>query len=95
MGPTHQNLQQDLLIYVAFSISEQPSQGGAPRKKIVAKRPPKVSQNYVSRDREWKFLIDTIVDSTTPGQKIVAITGMGGCGKTQLVSYFLKEKGSL
>jgi hypothetical protein len=95
MGSTNLNFQQNLLMYVAFSISEQPSQSGAPRKKIVAKRPPKVSQYYVSREREWKFMVDSIADSTKPGQKILSITGVGGCGKTQLVSYFLKEKGSL
>jgi ABC-type glutathione transport system ATPase component len=94
-GETHLNLQQDLLIYVAFSISEQPSQSAAPRKKIVAKRPPKVSQYYVKREREWKFMVDSIADSTNPGQKILAITGVGGCGKTQLVSYFLNEKEGL
>jgi hypothetical protein len=82
-------------MYVAFSISEQPSQSGAPRKKIIAKRPPKVSPYYVSRDREWKFMVDTIVNSTEPGQKIVFITGMGGCGKTELVSYFLEQKEGL
>jgi len=82
-------------MYIAAGIQELSSQSRAPRKKIIAKRPPKVSPYYVSRDREWKFMIDSIVNSTTPEQKIVAITGMGGCGKTQLVSYFLKEKGSL
>jgi ABC-type transport system involved in cytochrome bd biosynthesis fused ATPase/permease subunit len=95
MDFTHPGLQRDLLMYVAFSISEQPNQSAAPRKKIVAKRPPKVSQYYVKREREWKFMIESIIDLTTPGQKIVSITGVGGCGKTQLVSYFLKEKASL
>jgi hypothetical protein len=83
------------LIYVALSIDEQSSQDGAPRKRIVAKRPPKVSQYYVSREREWKFMEDSIADSTKPGQKILSITGIGGCGKTQLVSYFLQEKEGL
>ena len=95
MSWTHLNLQQGLLMHVAFGMSEQPSQSAAPKKKIVAKRPPKVSQYYVKREREWKFMTDSITDSTNPGQKILSITGVGGCGKTQLVSYFLKEQETL
>jgi putative protein kinase ArgK-like GTPase of G3E family len=65
------------------------------RKRVVAKRPPEVSPYYVARDKEWNYLIHNLVDSTAPGQKILCITGMGGCGKTQLVSYFLKQKKNL
>jgi hypothetical protein len=92
---THIDLQGELVMYVALRTMEQHGQSGAPRKKMVAKRPPKVSQYYVERKREWKFMVDSIADSTKPGQKIISITGVGGCGKTQLVSYFLQEKESL
>jgi len=86
-------------MHVAFTvecIGEQlgsnPTSRTAPRKKIVAKRPPEVSPYYVARDKEWNFLVHNLINSPAPGRKILSITGMGGCGKTQLVSYFLREK---
>ncbi|KIM22777.1 hypothetical protein M408DRAFT_78570, partial [Serendipita vermifera MAFF 305830] len=36
-------------------------------------------------------MVTHLVGSTGSRQKIFPITGMGGCGKTQLVSYFLQE----
>jgi hypothetical protein len=80
-------------MYLAFRDSAAPH--GDSRIQIVARRPPKVSQYYVTRDREWNFMVHSLIESTVPGQKILSITGMGGCGKTQLVSYFLKEKENL
>ena len=89
-------------MYVAFTvghISERLGSNttahGVPRKKVVAKRPPEVSPYYVARDKEWKFILHNLVDSPALGRKILSITGMGGCGKTQLVSYFLREKKGL
>jgi hypothetical protein len=89
-------------MYVAITvghISEQlgsnPTAQGVPRKKVVAKRAPAVSPYYVARENEWNFILHNLVDSPAPGQKILSITGMGGCGKTQLVSYFLREKKGL
>lgn len=40
-------------------------------------------------------MVQHLVDAPSSMQKIFTITGMGGCGKTQLVSYFLQEKGSM
>jgi len=40
-------------------------------------------------------MVHHLVVMPSTNQKIFAITGMGGCGKTQLVSYFLQEKGSM
>jgi hypothetical protein len=89
-------------MYVALTvghISEQlgsnPTSRAVRRKKIVAKRPPEVSPHYVARDKEWNFILHKLVESPAPGRKILSITGMGGCGKTQLVSYFLREKKGL
>ena len=89
-------------MYVAVTVEQikerlgsNPTAHGVPRKKVVAKRPPAVSPYYVARDKEWKFIIHNLINSPAPGRKILSITGMGGCGKTQLVSYFLKEKKGL
>jgi hypothetical protein len=89
-------------MYVAFTvghISEQlgsnPTAHQVPRKKVVAKRAHEVSPYYVARDKECNFILHSLVDSPAPGRKILSITGMGGCGKTQLVSYFLREKKGL
>jgi putative protein kinase ArgK-like GTPase of G3E family len=59
--------------------------------KIAAKKPPAVSPYFVRRDKEWEKLVYHLVTSPSSRQKILPVTGMGGCGKTQLVSYFLQE----
>ncbi|KIM22349.1 hypothetical protein M408DRAFT_79205, partial [Serendipita vermifera MAFF 305830] len=59
--------------------------------KIMAKRPPPVSPCFVLREKPWKIMTDHLVISSSSRQKVFPITGMGGCGKTQLVSYFLQE----
>jgi len=94
--------QQRLVIYVALTVGrtgELSDLNATPRpgpgKRIFAKRPPEVSPFYVPRNREWVFLVRHLIDSTERGRKIVSITGLGGCGKTQLVSHFLKEKNDL
>jgi hypothetical protein len=63
--------------------------------KVHAKTVPAVSPYYVRRDAESEIMQSNLVERTTPGQNIFAITGMGGCGKTQIVSYFLQENSSL
>jgi len=55
---------------------------------------PAVSKYFVVRDKECRAMVHHLIDSPSFNQKIFVITGVGGCGKTQLVSYFLQEKGS-
>ncbi|KIM29976.1 hypothetical protein M408DRAFT_99729 [Serendipita vermifera MAFF 305830] len=62
--------------------------------KLPVKTAPALSPFYVVRENPWNIMIDHIADHSAPGQKVFSITGMGGCGKTQMVSYFLQEKGS-
>ncbi|KIM28992.1 hypothetical protein M408DRAFT_329034 [Serendipita vermifera MAFF 305830] len=59
--------------------------------KVVAKKAPSVSPYLVLRKKPWETMVNYLVSSTGSRQKIFPITGMGGCGKTQLVSYFLQE----
>ena len=63
--------------------------------KVTAKTAPPVSPCFILRNREWQHMLDCLVDSTAPGLKIFPITGMGGCGKTQMISYLLQEKGEM
>ncbi|KIM21561.1 hypothetical protein M408DRAFT_102576 [Serendipita vermifera MAFF 305830] len=63
--------------------------------RIMAKRPPPVSPCFVLREKPWRAMVDYLVTSSSSRQKILPITGMGGCGKTQLVSYFLQEHPNL
>lgn len=39
-------------------------------------------------------MVKYLVEQDSSNQRVLAITGMAGCGKTQLVSYFLQEHGS-
>ncbi|KIM20144.1 hypothetical protein M408DRAFT_334121, partial [Serendipita vermifera MAFF 305830] len=59
--------------------------------RSMAKKAPPVSPYFVLREKPWRTMVDHLVTSISTRQKIFPITGMGGCGKTQLVSYFLQE----
>ncbi|KIM24403.1 hypothetical protein M408DRAFT_27066 [Serendipita vermifera MAFF 305830] len=59
--------------------------------KVTAKRAPPVSPHFVLRQRPWDTMVKHLVTTPSSRQKILPITGMGGCGKTQIVSYFLRE----
>ncbi|KIM30136.1 hypothetical protein M408DRAFT_22187 [Serendipita vermifera MAFF 305830] len=59
--------------------------------KTTAKTPPAVSPHFILRKQPWAKMVDYLVTTPPSQQKIFPITGMGGCGKTQLVSYFLRQ----
>ena len=63
--------------------------------KIIAKQAPSVSPHFVVRNQPWEAMVHHLVTNVTLRQRILPITGMGGCGKTQMVSYYLQERGSL
>jgi tetratricopeptide (TPR) repeat protein len=52
-----------------------------------------LSQYFVVREKEWSSMVHHLVDVPASKQRVFVITGIGGCGKTQMVSYFLQEKG--
>jgi hypothetical protein len=62
---------------------------------FAAKTAPAVSPYFALRVREWEKLVWHLITSPSSRQRILPITGMGGCGKTQMVSYFLQEYPSL
>ena len=62
--------------------------------KITAKSAPAVSSSFVLRSKEWERMVHYLLNDPSSNQKVFVITGMAGCGKTQMVSYFLQEKGS-
>ncbi|KIM31629.1 hypothetical protein M408DRAFT_20862 [Serendipita vermifera MAFF 305830] len=61
------------------------------RRKVIAKALPAVSPYFAGRKHELELMKSHLVEGTGSGRKIFTITGMGGCGKTQMVSYFLQE----
>jgi hypothetical protein len=60
------------------------------RIRYTAKPIPSVSPYYVVRENEWNAMNHHLVDAGEK-RKIFAITGMGGCGKTQMVAYFAEQ----
>jgi hypothetical protein len=63
--------------------------------KILAKTAPAVSPHFVPRTKPWMLMVHHLIASPSSRQRIFPITGMGGCGKTQMVSYFLQEHPSM
>ncbi|KIM31628.1 hypothetical protein M408DRAFT_20861, partial [Serendipita vermifera MAFF 305830] len=61
------------------------------RRKVIAKALPVVSPYFAGRKQELELMKSHLVEGTGSGQKVFTITGMGGSGKTQMVSYFLQE----
>ena len=61
----------------------------------VAKGVPALSPGYVPRPKESDLMVRHLVSTESSRQKVFPITGMGGSGKTQIVSHFLQEHPSL
>ncbi|PVF91977.1 FabD/lysophospholipase-like protein, partial [Serendipita vermifera] len=61
------------------------------RIKHMAKPVPPVSPYYVVRRDEWEVMTSHLVVNPEDKRKIFVITGMGGCGKTQMVAYFVEK----
>ncbi|PVF91275.1 FabD/lysophospholipase-like protein [Serendipita vermifera] len=61
------------------------------RIKRQAKAPPAVSPFFVVRKEEWTIMEQKLLGPRMKGLNVFVISGMGGCGKTQMVSYFVQE----
>jgi hypothetical protein len=57
----------------------------------MAKVVPSLSPYYVARNDEWEVMANHLITHPQDKRKIFVITGMGGCGKTQMVSCFVER----
>jgi tetratricopeptide (TPR) repeat protein len=53
-----------------------------------------VSPYFVVRKEQWEAVEESIAKLQEDNAKILVISGMGGCGKTQMVSYFVQKYSS-
>jgi len=60
----------------------------------AAKAVPSVSPYFVLRGDAWAQMESCLIEDRVERRKIFVLHGMGGCGKTQLVAYFVQEHGS-
>ncbi|PVF94750.1 hypothetical protein CPB86DRAFT_765176 [Serendipita vermifera] len=72
------------------SLEQLKHSGGA---QPLYKGLPPLTTHFIMREEPWKKIIQLLVknDTNSLGQKIMIISGMGGCGKTQLVTKFMVE----
>lgn len=61
------------------------------RIKYITKKAPAVSPFFVVRQEQWMAMTKQLLPVSPDHRKILVITGMGGCGKTQMVSYFVEK----
>ncbi|PVF91619.1 FabD/lysophospholipase-like protein, partial [Serendipita vermifera] len=63
------------------------------RKELVYKDFPSPTRYFVPRNEPWEKMKNNFLEKVYvgSGQKVMVISGMGGCGKTQLVAQFMKE----
>jgi hypothetical protein len=64
--------------------------GPSSRVKFIVKKAPAVSPFFVVRQKEWVAMNEHLLPVSLDRRKMLVITGMGGCGKTQMVSYFVE-----
>jgi putative protein kinase ArgK-like GTPase of G3E family len=65
--------------------------GGA---KVLSPPLPPLASNYVERKAPMEFLEQALFGESggiKPGSKRIVVTGIGGCGKTQLVRELIEK----
>jgi hypothetical protein len=50
-----------------------------------------VSPYFVVRKEGWAIMEQKLIGPKLEGPNVFVISGMGGCGKTQMVSYFVQK----
>jgi hypothetical protein len=62
---------------------------------LAHKSLPAITRAFVMRDEPWNKLMQSITDNPMFRiQRVVIVSGMAGCGKTQLCTKFVHEIGS-
>lgn len=56
-----------------------------------AKKAPAVSPYFVMRQEYWEMMKRHLIRVPEAKRKIMVLSGMGGCGKTQMVAYFVEK----
>ncbi|PVF91037.1 hypothetical protein CPB86DRAFT_720200, partial [Serendipita vermifera] len=96
----HKTLVTKLIDAVMVSVTERESVmplsqlTRTTRVKRQVKTPPAVSPYFVIRKEHWDTIEASMEKSTGGGLSTLVITGMGGSGKTQMVSYFVQNYSS-
>jgi putative protein kinase ArgK-like GTPase of G3E family len=57
---------------------------------------PPLAPHYVERKEATSFVENALFDqggAIKPSAKIIVVTGIGGCGKTQLIRKFIEQHG--
>jgi tRNA A22 N-methylase len=67
------------------------SYGGA---KVLSPPLPPLTRNYVERKLPMKFIEEALFEedgAIKSGSKAIVVTGIGGCGKTQIIRNFVEK----
>ncbi|PVF95715.1 hypothetical protein CPB86DRAFT_787723, partial [Serendipita vermifera] len=59
--------------------------------KPITKKAPAVSPFFVVQQKQWMAMTELLLPVSPDHRKIFVITGMGGCGKMQMISYFVEK----
>ncbi|KAG8829405.1 hypothetical protein FRC17_006647 [Serendipita sp. 399] len=60
--------------------------------RVVHKSFPPITANYVERHEPWNIMIQALIElKSDDNQKLLVISGLGGCGKSTLVTRFASE----
>ena len=57
---------------------------------LTVKTAPRTTSSFVLREKEWQQLTESL-RSKSSGQRVVVLTGLGGTGKTQLLSHYIES----
>ena len=82
-----------LLVPIDHSPTAAGHSGGA---NVPSPAMPPLAPHYVERKEATNFVESALFQqdgALKPGAKIIVVTGIGGCGKTQLIRKFIEQHG--